>query len=100
MPVRYMYVLDGEYGAKVIRYCTKTVTLTVNQIPAHNHNGNTWVLRDAGEGYKQRNNTAQSGTFNSPWENDGKWQTSNTGSGKSHNNLQPYVTVYMYRRTA
>lgn len=79
---------------------TKTVTLTVNQIPAHNHNGNTWVLRDAGEGYKQRNNTAQSGTFNSPWENDGKWQTSNTGGGKSHNNLQPYVTVYMYRRTA
>ena len=61
---------------------TKTVTLTVNQIPAHNHNGNTWVLRDAGEGYKQRNNTAQSGTFNSPWENDGKWQTSNTGGGK------------------
>jgi len=25
---------------------------------------------------------------------------SNTGNGKKHNNVQPYVTVYMYRRTA
>ena len=25
--------------------------------------------------------------------------TKNSGGSKAHNNLQPYVTVYMYRRT-
>ena len=91
MPVRYMYVLDGEYGAKVIRYCTKTVTLTLEQIPSHAHpiyensgtSGSTWRLA-----------AAQGGGTNK------SMRTENSGGSKAHNNLQPYVTVYMYRRTA
>jgi len=26
--------------------------------------------------------------------------TSSTGGGQAHNNLQPYITVYMWKRTA
>lgn len=99
MPVRYMYVLDGEYGAKVIRYCTKTVTLTQAQLPKHKHaypGGGDFVGVDSSSGQKYG---FANGSFVSL-----VWKTGNgtaeTGSGQAHNNLQPYITVYMYRRTA
>ena len=103
MPVRYMYVLDGEYGAKVIRYYTKTVTLTLEQIPSHAHpiyensgtSGSTWRLAAARtSGSTWRLAAAQGGGTNK------SMRTENSGGSKAHNNLQPYVTVYMYRRTA
>ena len=74
--------LNEEQGAE-------TTTLTIAQMPSHNH---TYSLGTA------QSNTAMatrvnSNTLVSP-------TTGNTGGGQAHTNLQPSVTVYMWKRTA
>lgn len=72
--------------------------LTVSEIPSHNHgvyggcttttnilsssNDNGWIPGLGGKGYK----------------NDGL--LINAGGNQPHNNLQPYITCYMWKRTA
>jgi len=74
----------GETGG------AKTHTLTQSELPSHNHS------------------TAYSGTFKAGLDADGgtfvtqagSGTTGSTGSGSAHNNLQPYIVVYMWKRTA
>lgn len=75
----------GETGG------SKTHTLTVNEIPSHTHTHYT------GPGGGETFNPAQT-TTNSPTQN--SFQTDATGGGAAHNNLQPYIVVYMWKRTA
>lgn len=71
----------------------KTHTLTTNEMPAHNHgiaarwSASGGTTNESGLEYA---NTASSGggTFNS----------GNRGGGQAHNNLQPYITCYMWKR--
>ena len=82
----------------------KTHILTIDEIPSHDHmqnavtsdgNHNPIVDNDSGEvwgatqpqiyGYNQRGSYVK---------------TRLTGGSKAHNNLQPYITVYMWKRTA
>lgn len=72
----------------------KTHTLTTSEMPSHSHgfNGNKMVGNGYGDG--PANVTASGGWFQlHP-------STSTEGGSQPHNNLQPYVTVYMWRRTA
>lgn len=74
----------------------KTHTLTIGEMPSHNH---TLDIR-----YVEW----KTGGGQYPWllsydSISGFWQnraTSNTGGGGAHNNLQPYITCYMWKRTA
>jgi hypothetical protein len=68
----------------------KTVTLTANQIPAHNH-GSTYT--NAGTATKTHAWLASGGSSMA-------YDTVNTGGGQAHNNMPPYIQVSIWRRTA
>jgi len=68
---------------------SKTHTLTTGEMPSHSHNV---LTGDSGPGGGTLVYRATSGLSNQA--------TSNTGSGEAHNNLQPYIVVHMWKRTA
>jgi len=78
--------VGGETGG------AKTHTLQITEIPAHSHDfPHVAIFAAAGVG----NPWAPSNT-GGPAE----IAMSNTGGGKAHNNLQPYIVVYIWKRTA
>jgi len=72
----------------------KTHTLDLTEIPSHNHNQQRLPTSTGGVvGFTV--DTSMSGTATSSGVS-----TGNTGGGSAHNNLQPYIVVYMWKRTA
>ena len=71
---------------------SKTVTLTLDQIPPHTHpRGNE--IGDRGE------TSADSGSAGGyKWHWDGDGRTGSAGGGLPHDNLMPYMAVYVWRR--
>lgn len=80
-----------------------TVTLTTNQIPSHQHElqiqtGSTWykaqvyTIFSGGNGRSSFNWNEGSANSNS--------RISPTGGGQAHENMPPYLVVYMWKRTA
>jgi hypothetical protein len=67
----------------------KTHTLTVDEMPSHTH---TQAGSDNSAPLEFGNPTDDFGEVDS--------QTGATGGGQPHNNLQPYIVVYMWKRTA
>lgn len=84
----------------------KEHTLTVREMPEHKHEHILWgesnfVYTYTKGGNKRVLDLAGSGVY---WRDDcnfattGKVRTDNAGGDKPHNNLQPYVVVYRWRR--
>ena len=71
----------------------KTHTLTVSELPAHHHN------HAAGISPAPNANDVDITGGNGRTIDDNV-TTDNTGGGQAHNNLQPYIVVYMWKRTA
>ena len=72
----------------------KTHTLLTTEIPAHTHV--LTELRDATTGGSTTNIALSADTSSTT----GTKVSGSTGGGGAHNNLQPYVVVYMWKRTA
>lgn len=70
----------------------KTVTLTVDQIPSHRHS-----TTSAGSRGKAQADT--SGTSGYAWNSDSGGYTGYSGGGQAHNNMPPYITAALWRRT-
>ena len=71
----------------------KTHTLTVQEIPNHDHD-----LNAVNEGVDNPNGGYHPGwTFNKQYT--AQVMSASTGGGQAHNNLQPYITCYMWKRT-
>lgn len=79
---------DSDFDSLEETGGAKTHTLTIAEMPSHNHSytytSTANVNIDAGGSLY----SAASGT------------TGNTGGGGAHNNLQPYIVVRMWKRTA
>lgn len=69
----------------------KTHTLDVEEMPRHRHNGNGGPIMVAGGSGRNQigNGTNASYTY-----------TDYQGNNQPHNNLQPYITCYMWKRIA
>lgn len=68
-------------------------TLTVKEMPSHNHSATL--------------DTTDSPAFDgryalveTRYDSSRTYQTSNTGGNQPHNNMPPYLAVYMWQRTA
>lgn len=71
----------------------KTHTLTVEEMPSHRHNiGQTY------SGYRlYQDGSAPNGIYTGYATSE---PTNYVGGGEAHNNLQPYITCYMFKRVA
>lgn len=83
---------DTDFSASSITGGEKTHTLTLDEIPSHNHRATSslagWVQSGAPLTW-----TGSGSGYNVV---DG----SNQGGGQSHNNLQPFYTCYIWCRIA
>jgi microcystin-dependent protein len=88
---------DTDFNAAEKTGGSKTVTLTTDQIPSHNHKlGNNSGAPDlnSGNSYSHVNGSGS-------WNFSGAMSATNgAGGGQAHTNLQPYITCYLWRRTA
>ena len=77
----------------------KAHTLTTDEMPSHGHQIDLVVNPNTGSRYG--NGYFASGGGNAAWANATvAIITNNSGSDGAHNNLQPYITCYMWKRTA
>ena len=91
---RVLMGAGGSYGAGS-QGGTATETLSIAQIPSHNH-GYTGQFGDSdADGGSDRSSSV--GAANSHPIITG---LNARGSGQAHNNLQPYLVVYMWKRTS
>lgn len=69
----------------------KTHTLTTNEIPKHKHE--IAVRNNSATGLYETKATNATGDV-------GNAYTKEAGGGQAHNNLQPYITCYMWKRVS
>lgn len=69
----------------------KTHTLTTNEIPKHKHG--IAVRNNSAIGLYETKATNSTGDVGSAY-------TQEAGGGQAHNNLQPYITCYMWKRVS
>jgi microcystin-dependent protein len=103
---------DTDFDAVEETGGSKTHALTEAEMPKHYHqmrgpNGVTVPQNNTGTG---GNDVYGGGSADDPAQDYGTWstgggaasgsETTGTGTGTAHNNVQPYITVYMWKRTA
>ena len=80
---------------------SETHTLTVAQMPSHTHTQDAHSHTIPSSAIGSDFATTRPGGYGNTLTTSSTTATNqNTGDGEAHNNLQPYIVVYMWRRTA
>lgn len=101
---RFLLAASATYSAGTTGGA-KSVILGINNLPSHAHN--VILSRDSSALYT-RDGIVQAqvtggwhrGVTSNPTSNDGTVITDYTGESKAHENMPPYLAVYMWKRTA
>ena len=80
---------DSDFNALTDTGGSKTHTLTEAEMPAHTH---TYTHPTTTDAFSIDDTSRVTGN--------GAGTTGSAGSGNAHNNLQPYVVIHMWKRTA
>lgn len=75
----------------------KTHKLTINQIPSHSHDLGVKVTSNNGDSSAEADQIAVNWSSAKHFS---EYNGGKTGGSQAHNNLQPYITCYMWKRTA
>lgn len=93
---RFLIGAGNDYAVNSTGGST-THTLTIDEIPSHNHTiAERLVVWDT-PNLTALNNASYSGPMKLREANNGL--TNNTGSGQAHSIMNPYLAVYMWKRT-
>ena len=84
---------DADFNSAEKTGGEKTVTLTTAQMPAHTHAENSPTSAGGGS-QKMGQDTNSNGSTASGLN------TASAGGGNAHPNVQPYIVVYFWKRTA
>jgi len=88
---------DADFGVPQRTGGTKTHILTVDQMPNHTHT----LLTENGLGLEVGTSSPDGGnnySFQDSLQQGPAYQITHTGGSQGHNNLQPFITVYMWKR--
>ena len=98
---------DSEFNTVEKTGGEKAHTLTTTEMPSHNHDHKEWIFNGAtatgahyGFGYQSNTGTLYTRSAAGSAANEVPFGNVATGGGGAHNNLQPYITCYMWKRTA
>ena len=92
---RFLLAQGGGYSAGSTGG-EATHTLTTNEMPAHKHTSYRNLVNTTGSGTSMQ--TASGSTYGTAYGT--AYDTSEVGGGTAHNNMPPYLAVYVWKRTA
>jgi len=84
---------DSDFNSVQETGGSKTHTLSTAELPSHTHSLNIPSSQNGGS-------SNDHALFPDGSSSNEGFTTAATGSGSAHNNVQPYIVVYMWRRTA
>ena len=94
---------DGDFDTAGDTGGAKTHTLSTGEMPAHSHVVPHWHganYSDSGVDWSSASGTTTDKSGGQGISTNANANSVSTGSGTAHNNMPPYIAVYMWKRTA